>query len=202
MTVSTLRPFLFSLVALALFGLLPSCNAVREMAIQSERDGIIRELDTMSNNPEFPVEMWAREWAGEYYVGDGTGMNVLVLLGPTSDIVYTDHGCLGLYDSGSGHAEGTFDEDGDGTPDGLLIKWTKHPSDHYGFGSRKWYFVRWPGPDGTEGRKYFVPEDQMMHLIDNYNAGGFARDGLYFAPQKTTRAGEGRFTWHGRLPAR
>src|SRR5438477_12939061 len=37
-------------------------------------------------------------WAGEYYFGDGLGVNVSLALAPESGFVFSWHGCLGLYD--------------------------------------------------------------------------------------------------------
>ncbi len=38
------------------------------------------------------------DWAGEYYFGDGLGVNVSLALAPKSGFVFSWHGCLGLYD--------------------------------------------------------------------------------------------------------
>ena len=40
----------------------------------------------------------SHDWAGEYYFGDGLGVNVSLALAPESGFVFSWHGCLGLYD--------------------------------------------------------------------------------------------------------
>jgi hypothetical protein len=38
------------------------------------------------------------EWAGEYYFGDGLGVNVRALIAPQGGFIFSWTGCLGLYD--------------------------------------------------------------------------------------------------------
>src|SRR6267154_672380 len=42
------------------------------------------------------------EWSGEYYYGDGLGVNVTLVMGPTTGFVYRWDGCLGNYDQNYG----------------------------------------------------------------------------------------------------
>ena len=42
-------------------------------------------------------------WAGQYYYGDGLGVNVELELAPKSGFAFTWNGCLGLYDMNYGH---------------------------------------------------------------------------------------------------
>jgi hypothetical protein len=42
------------------------------------------------------------DWAGEYYAGDGLGVNTSLVLAPSSGYVFEWHGCLGLYDRNYG----------------------------------------------------------------------------------------------------
>ena len=42
------------------------------------------------------------EWAGEYYEGDGLGVNVSLILAPKSGFLFEWHGCMGLYDRNYG----------------------------------------------------------------------------------------------------
>jgi hypothetical protein len=59
-----------------------------------EKERLIRaELLKLSNHP----------WAGEYYYGDGLGVNVSLLIAPAGGFVFTWHGCLGLYDWNHGN---------------------------------------------------------------------------------------------------
>jgi hypothetical protein len=45
------------------------------------------------------------DWAGEYFFGDGLGVNISLDLAPGSGFVYSWHGCLGLYDLNYGAVE-------------------------------------------------------------------------------------------------
>ena len=45
------------------------------------------------------------DWAGSYYFGDGTGVNISLIIAPDSGFVYTHRGCLGLYGFGCGSVE-------------------------------------------------------------------------------------------------
>lgn len=64
-----------------------------EEAVEARSRAIEHELKTLAGHP----------WAGEYYRGDGLGMNVRMLLSPMSGIAATWHGCLGLYGANLGH---------------------------------------------------------------------------------------------------
>ncbi len=115
---------------------------------------------------------WDKEWAGEYYDGDGLGRNFTIRLAPKSGIAATNYGCLGFY----GGDHGTIVEV---LPDGLKIK-PVLGADNYGMLDERLYFVRWGD------RRYLVPEYSMMKLVNNYNEGGFARSGMYSIPRLHT----------------
>lgn len=117
---------------------------------------------------------WAKEWAGSYYVGDGTGMNVTILIAPKAGVTYTWRGCLGLYDANHGDIVESF-------PGGVRVKLAIDPArSRYRFMDSTLYFVRWGD------RRYLVPESQMDELVSNYNEGSYARNSLYSAPRKFT----------------
>lgn len=158
------------------------CAAEGEIDARQVR--IEEELPTITDS-DLPADHWAREWAGEYYVGDGLGMNVRILVAPKSGIVYTWHGCLGLYDGNHGDVIESFDLDKDGKADGLKINWSLHPKSGYDYNSEQYYFVRWNGADGKVARHYLVPESQLLSMVNDYNEGGYARDGMYSAPLKS-----------------
>jgi hypothetical protein len=63
-----------------------------EQAAKSLRITIQDEIAALGNH----------EWAGEYYEGDGLGVNVSLILAPKSGYVFEWHGCLGLYDRNYG----------------------------------------------------------------------------------------------------
>lgn len=149
--------------------------------IQARATRIAAELATLPD-AELAADHWAQEWAGEYYVGDGLGMNVRILVAPDAGISYTWHGCMGLYDGNHGDIASTFDLNEDGRPDGLKINWVLHPKTGYDFDSENYYFVRWAGPDGDKGRRYLVPEAKMLDMVNHFNQGGYARDRMRTAP--------------------
>ncbi len=141
-----------------------------EAAVYARRDRILEELEALDREA-LPEDHWAREWAGEYYVGDGTGMNVTIVVAPESGAAYTWRGCLGLYDSNHGEIVEVLD-------DGLLLQLAVDPDEKTRpFMDERLYFVRWGE------RRYLVPERQMMDLVNNFNEGGYARSGLYSAPR-------------------
>lgn len=113
---------------------------------------------------------WAKEWAGTYYTGDGLGMNVTIKIAPKAGITFTWHGCMGLYDANHGDIAGAF-EGGISVRLAIDVK-----ASTFAYMSEKLYFVRWGA------RRYLVPESRMLELVNNYNDGGFARDGMYSIP--------------------
>jgi hypothetical protein len=59
-----------------------------ERAVTLRRKKIQEDMATLEDHP----------WAGDYYEGDGTGVNVSLTLAPNSGFVFEWHGCGGLYD--------------------------------------------------------------------------------------------------------
>src|SRR5262245_23771504 len=47
-------------------------------------------------------KLGVHEWAGDYFAGDGLGVNTSLVLAPASGYVFEWHGCLGLYDRNYG----------------------------------------------------------------------------------------------------
>lgn len=162
--------------------------------IQARATRIKAELATLPD-AELAEGHWAREWAGEYYVGNGLGMNVRILVAPDAGITYTWDGCMGIYDGNHGDIVDTFDLDDDGRPDGLRINWALDPINRYDFNSETFYFVRWAGPDGGKGRRYLVPEAKMLDMVNHYNQGGYPRDSMYTAPLRYDRPAVGERGW-------
>ena len=67
-------------------------SAKSKTAMQAKRELIEQELSKLKMHP----------WAGDYYYGDGLGVNVELTLAPDSGFVFTWNGCLGLYDQNYG----------------------------------------------------------------------------------------------------
>jgi hypothetical protein len=109
---------------------------------------IRRELRKLKNH----------DWAGEYYYGDGLGVNVSLALAPQSGFVFSWHGCLGLYDLNYGEvafANGTVR---------LLFR---YPNDIRGFQgiAPELLPVRWGD------RHYLIPTDRIVQFTNAINAG-------------------------------
>lgn len=163
--------------------------------IQTRSKSIVKELDSIAKS-DLPADHWAREWAGSYYVGDGLGMNVRILIAPDAGVTYTWHGCMGLYDGNHGDIAETFDLDKDGQPDGLKINWKLNLSGGYHYDSKLFYFVRWDDPASDRIKRYIVPEEQMLEVVNDYNQGGYSRDSMYSAPKKYEEGDKIRRGWH------
>jgi hypothetical protein len=67
-------------------------SAAAESTAKSMRTQILAEVKGLG----------AHEWAGEYYAGDGLGVNTTLAIAPKSGYVFEWHGCLGLYDRNYG----------------------------------------------------------------------------------------------------
>lgn len=140
-------------------------------ALEARRDCIKTELATIKQREDLPDDHWSREWAGDYYTGDGLGMNVMIHIAPENGVTYTWTGCLGLYDANHGDIVETF-------PNGVRLALAiPVRGDCFDFISERLYFVRW----GDE--RYLVPESQMLKLVNNFNKGGYARQSMFNIPR-------------------
>lgn len=94
-------------------------------------------------------------WAGEYICGDGLGMNVSILIAPTSGVVFTWRGCLGLYGWNAGSIKEVKDDrivlNLDRIADGSFTE----------FLSSTLYRVQWGG------RHYLVPVGEMQSFCED-----------------------------------
>jgi len=135
-----------------------------EEKIKAHQDKIDAEL-ALLHRAELKDTDWAKEWAGEYYTGDGLGENAHVHLAPKSGISFLNYGCLGLY--GGDHGEIV-----EALPDGLTLKLV-FGSPKNSFLSERMYFVRW------NSARFLVPDWQMKQFVNNYNEGGFARESMF-----------------------
>ena len=102
------------------------------------------------------------DWAGEYYYGDGLGVNVFLLLAPKAGYLFEWHGCLGLYNRNYGAVSDTngrirlaftFDNKGEGAQ-GIAEQ-----------------FI--PVPWGQ--RRYLVSADDIVGFCNAVNAGSEPR---------------------------
>jgi hypothetical protein len=74
-------------------------------AAEDPKRGQQAETKALTLQKQIRAEIATRKgpsWAGEYYNGDGLGVNVSLLLAPRSGYLFEWHGCLGLYDRNYG----------------------------------------------------------------------------------------------------
>jgi len=92
-----LRTASFCLVAISLVlaaparhsdSLPPKLSRAAQHRADIQEEKIQQELTKLQDHP----------WAGEYYYGDGLGVNVDLAVAPQNGFVFRWHGCLGLYD--------------------------------------------------------------------------------------------------------
>jgi len=127
-----------------------------EAASESQRKLIKKELKSSHEHP----------WAGQYYYGDGLGVNLQLDLAPRSGFVFTWHGCFGLYDLNYGKVEET----------GGRIKLVfKFPNDKKGFQGTPSELI----PVLWGERHYLVPPDSIVDFTNAINAGFEPRSGLH-----------------------
>jgi hypothetical protein len=105
-------------------------------------------------------------WAGEYYYGDGLGVNVALILAPKSGFVFTWHGCLGLYDLNYGQME---------QAGGKIRLIFTHPNDRKGFQGIAPELI----PIVWGERHYLVPADEVVDFANAINAGSEPRKSLW-----------------------
>jgi hypothetical protein len=102
-------------------------------------------------------ELGEHPWAGDYYHGDGMGVNVSLALAPRSGFVFEWHGCLGLYDRNYGSVSSANNK--------LALLFT-FPNERKGFTGIASELV--PIPWGP--RHYLIPPQQMAEFCNDVNA--------------------------------
>lgn len=100
--------------------------------------------------------------AGDYFFGDGLGVNRWLSVHPDGTYNYTWRGCLGLYESAYGRI--SLDDEG--------VAFFG-PAEEGGEGglSLRFQVVRWGE------RTYLVPADEIMKLVEKINRGDEPRSG-------------------------
>ncbi len=102
------------------------------------------------------------EWAGEYYAGDGLGVNTWVAIAPESGYVFEWHGCLGLYDRNYGAVTWT---------NGRVRLSFTYNNQRKGFQGIAPELV----PIAWGPRRYLVPTDEIIGFCNEVNQGREAR---------------------------
>jgi hypothetical protein len=127
-----------------------------EVALEARIESILEEI----------VDIPAHPWAGEYYVGDGLGMNINLALAPNAGITATWDGCMGRY----GWAYGSVQELGDGTVQAQY----DHRDDESSLGfPERLMPVAW-GP-----RRYLIDADEAIEFVNAINLGREPRNGMH-----------------------
>ena len=101
-------------------------------------------------------------WAGEYYAGDGLGVNTTLLIAPDAGFVFEWHGCLGLYDRNFGKVAWS---------NSVIELSCTHPNSRRGFQgiASNLVALSW----GV--RSYLIPADDLIGFCNEVNQGGEPR---------------------------
>lgn len=127
-----------------------------ELKANHLRKVIQKEIDSLGNH----------EWAGEYYYGDGLGVNVSLLLAPQSGFLFEWHGCLGLYDRNYGDVI---------VKNGIISLSFTYPNTQKGFQGIADTFI----PVSWGERKYLIPTKNMVQFCNDVNSGSEPRQSMY-----------------------
>jgi hypothetical protein len=127
-----------------------------ENAAKHLRARLQAEIKTLGNH----------DWAGEYYHGDGLGVNVSLLLAPNSGYLFEWHGCLGLYDRNYGSV--TCDK-------GRIRLSFTYKNKRKGFQGIANEFV----PVTWGERKYLIPSDDIVGFCNRVNAASEPRNDMH-----------------------
>lgn len=123
----------------------------------SERIGLQVQRRGQRVQTELSALHGQHAWAGEYYEGDGLGMNVRVLIAPSAGVSSTWHGCTGLY----AQNEGEVAMQADGS---LKLNYAQ-PTDGTFKLPTQLRPVRWGE------RVYLVAASDMTELVNSINMG-------------------------------
>ena len=123
-------------------------SASAESTVRSKRQTILAEIKKSKNH----------EWAGEYYAGDGLGVNTSIAIAPNSGYVFEWHGCLGLYDRNYGQVTWT---------NGRIQLSFTFENEREGFQGIAPELV----PISWGSRRYLVPADDVVGFCNDTNEG-------------------------------
>lgn len=128
----------------------------RERAVETWRQAVLSENKSLGSH----------EWAGEYYYGDGLGVNVSLALAPKSGYVFEWHGCMGLYGRNYGPI---YRKNGR-----LRLKFML-PNNRKKFGNIAEELI----PVAWGSREYLISPDEMVRFCNDVNGGGEPRTGMH-----------------------
>ena len=131
-------------------------SAKAERTVKLLKQQIQTEISQLKNHP----------WAGEYYEGDGLGVNVSLAIVPKHGYVFEWRGCLGLYDRNYGNVTVT---------NGRIQLAFTFTNRQHGFQGIADELI--PVPWGK--RKYLVPAKNFIGFCNEVNSGSEPRKGLH-----------------------
>ena len=154
----------------------PKQQPAAQAEVIRRRAEIKTEIESLGDHP----------WAGEYYSGDGLGVNVSIVPVPKAGFTFMWHGCLGLYDLNYGPV--AVDADG------YINFDCTFPNKQEGFQgiATRMYPMRWGE------RHYLIPETEFASFCNSYNSQGEPRQGMH--GQYAIRRGDENKSVEGRPP--
>lgn len=114
------------------------------------------EIKILGNHP----------WAGEYYLGDGMGVNVHFSISPKTGYVFEWHGCMGLYDRNYGAVTAKNGK--------LQLSFTFENKREEVQGIDEEFI-----PVAWGKRSYLIPSKDVVGFCNEVNDGSEPRDGLH-----------------------
>ena len=139
-------------------------SASAESKANSKRLAILAEIKRLGYH----------EWAGEYYAGDGLGVNTSLTIAPHSGYVFEWHGCMGLYDRNYGKVAWT---------NGLICLSFTFENQRKGFQGIAPELI----PVSWGSRHYLIPADDFIGFCNCVNEGQEPRNdshGFYLLRRK------------------
>jgi hypothetical protein len=118
-----------------------------QRSADAQRKVILAEIATLKDH----------QWAGDYYKGDGLGVNVSFAIAPRSGYVFEWHGCLGLYGLNYGSMVCTNGR--------ITLSFTYRNADGFAGISPELIPVSW------ESRHYLVPANDVVGFCNAVNHG-------------------------------
>jgi len=119
-----------------------------EKAATNQREHIRAEIKNLKDH----------DWAGEYYAGDGLGVNTSLAIAPGTGYVFEWHGCVGLYDRNYGAVTKTNNR--------IRLSFT-FENNRKGFQGIAPELI----PVSWGERSYLIPADDIAGFCNNVNGG-------------------------------